>query len=227
MSIKASIIIPAYNAQAYIAETLESCLKQTQGKIEIIVVNDGSTDGTRNLVEFYQKKDERIHLINQENAGRSEARNRGCQEAQSDILLMMDADDIMAPGRVADTIAAFKKSPRIGIVYGKFQIIDALGSLQGLVDVQPFDWDRVKKDGFTYIGHSTMAFRKSVFKKVQYTSGDYAKHAIDDWKFQVSAYQAGVKFAPIKKILGQYRYIAKARDEKKILELKKEALGCA
>ena len=226
MKVKASIIIPAYNAQAYLAETLESCLRQTQDKIEIIVVNDASTDGTLALANFYAAKDPRVKVITyEENRGRSEARNTGCRAAESDVLLMMDSDDIMAPGRVADTLAAFKKAPRIGIVYGKFQVIDALGNLQGIVDANPFDWERLKKEGFAFICHSTMAFRKSVFKKVQYTSGDYAKHGIDDWRFQVDAYKAGVKFAPIRKVLAQYRFAPKERDEKRILELKQEAIG--
>ncbi len=226
MNIKASIIIPAYNAQAYLAETLDSCLRQTQKKIEIIVVDDASTDGTLGLAAYYRGKDPRVKIISyKENKGRSEARNIGCKAAESDVLLMLDSDDIAAPGRVADTLDAFKKAPRIGIVYGKFQVLDPLGGIQGIVDANPFDWEKVKKEGFTYIGHSTMAFRSSVFKKVQYTSGDYAKHGIDDWRFQVDAYKAGVKFAPIRKVLAQYRFAPKARDEKRILELKKEAIG--
>lgn len=226
MTPKASFVIPAFNAQAYLAETIESCLSQTQKKIEIIVVDDGSTDATKSLIIHYQTKDSRVQgVFLPKNVGRSEARNAGCREASSDILMMLDSDDIAAPGRTADTLAAFKKFPKAGIVYGKFQVIDALGKIHGLMEAPPFDYERVKKDGFTYIGHSTMAFKKSVFKKVQYTGGDIAKHGIDDWWFQVNAHKAGVKFAPVNKVLAQYRFVAKARDEAKILELKKECLA--
>jgi glycosyltransferase involved in cell wall biosynthesis len=220
MKPKASFVIPAYNAEAFIAETLESCLKQTEKKIEIVVVNDGSTDGTADVVSYYLSKDGRIKLINQRNEGRTTARNVGISEAKADVIFTQDADDISYPERVSDTLAAFKKT-KADIVYSSFHTIDAIGQIiEDPVIALPFDYEKVKKEWFTYICHSTMAFKKKVFDKVQYTTGDYDKHAIDDWKFQIDAYQAGFKFAPVKKVLAAYRIIPKVRDEDKIKELK-------
>lgn len=217
---KASFVVPAYNAEAFLAETIESCLKQTERGIEIVIVNDGSTDSTQDLASYYLSKDARIRLINQGNEGRTKARNAGISEAKADIILTQDADDISYPERVAETLAAFKKT-KADIVYSSFHTIDAIGQiLDAPILALPFDYERVKREWFTYIGHSTMAFRKSVFEKVQYSAGDYDKHAIDDWKFQVDAYLAGFKFAPIKKVLAAYRIIPKMRDEEKIKELK-------
>lgn len=220
MKPKASFVIPAYNAEAFLAETIESCLKQTERKIEVVIVNDGSTDDTQKVIDYYQGKDERIKCKIKANGGRSAARNEGISEARADIILTQDADDISYPERVADTLAAFKKT-NADIVYSSFHTIDAIGQiLDEPVLALPFDYEKVKKEWFTYIGHSTMAFKKSVFKEVQYQSGDYDKHAIDDWLFQVTAFQRGFRFAPIKKVLAAYRVIPKVRDEEKIKELK-------
>ena len=217
---KASFVVPAFNSEAFIAETLESCLKQTERNIEVVVVNDGSTDSTADVVAYYLSKDERVKLINQRNEGRSAARNVGISEAKADVILTQDADDISYPERVSETLEAFKKS-KADIVYSSFHMIDAIGQiLEDPVLAVPFDYEKVKKEWFTYIGHSTMAFKKDVFKEVQYQPGDYDKHAIDDWLFQVTCYQRGFKFAPIKKVLAAYRVIPKVRDEEKIKELK-------
>lgn len=88
-----SIMIPAYNAEKYIERCLDSLVNQTYQEIEIVVVNDGSKDHTRQICEEYQKKDERIRLINQDNGGEGAARNRGLKEAKGRFLCFVDADD--------------------------------------------------------------------------------------------------------------------------------------
>lgn len=86
-----SVVIPLYNKAPYIQRAIDSVLSQTVQDFEIVVINDGSTDGGENIVAEYD--DSRIHLINQENKGVSEARNRGASTARSDILAFLDADD--------------------------------------------------------------------------------------------------------------------------------------
>lgn len=222
---KASFIIPVMNGSAYIAETLDSCVRQKLKDIEIIVVDDGSTDRTIDLIEYFMEKDKRISMIRHEqNRGRSAARNTGVLAAKSDIILISDADDISHPMRALETVKYFKKNQEIDIVTTRAQAIDALGNILGTLPTRPFNYETVLKDKVTYIVHSTMAFRKSVFDKVQYTEGDYAKHAIDDWKFHVDAHKAGIKFGYMNKTMVQYRIIPKARDEKRIMELKAACL---
>ncbi len=225
MSPLASFVIPVYNGSAYISEAIKSCLDSSNKKIEVVVVDDFSTDATVRIVEKMAEADDRVKLIRHGvNMGRSAARNTGIVATSSEILMMLDHDDIALPNRASATIKAFKNNEEIDIVYSQFQIIDELGNVQAKVNVAPFDWEKLKKTKLAYIGHSTMAFRKSVCQRVQYTSGDFCKHAIDDWKFQVDAYQAGLKFMPIRKCLSQYRWIEKKRDEAKILELKNSCL---
>jgi glycosyltransferase involved in cell wall biosynthesis len=231
----ASFVIPVHNGQAYLAETLDSCLNQKENKIDIVVVNDGSDDGTQKIIDFFCKKDSRIIPIRlANNIGRSEARNTGIRAATTDILMMMDADDIAMPNRASDTISFFKRNPGIDITYGNFILMNEAGLRMandagaplGPVGGDMFSYKRVKETGFTYIGHSTMSFRRRVVDKINYTNGDYCKNAIDDWKFQIDAYKKKFKFAPIpKNILCHYRVIHKERDEQKIKELKDACLN--
>ena len=88
-----SVIIPVYNVEKYLKECLDSVINQTYKNIEIILVNDGSTDNSRDICESYAKLDNRIKVINKENAGVSSARNRGVEEAKGEWITFIDADD--------------------------------------------------------------------------------------------------------------------------------------
>lgn len=224
--IKASFVIPVYNGQAFLAQTIESCLRQTEKRIEVVVVNDGSTDGTQRIIDYYAAKDARVKSVQLPlNIGRSKARNEGNKLAKGEIILVLDADDLATSDRVAHTLNYFKKNPTVDVVYGQFNVLDQLGRFQHGIDVMPFDFERVKTDKFTYICHSTMAFKKAVCEKVEYVDGPYSKHGIDDWRFQVDAHKAGFRFGAIKKLLAGYRVIPKERDESAILALKDQCLA--
>ena len=82
MNPKVSIIVPIYNSEKYMSKCIESILNQTLSEIEIILVNDGSTDNSRKIIENYAKKDNRIKVIHQQNSGPSVARNKGIRIAK-------------------------------------------------------------------------------------------------------------------------------------------------
>lgn len=234
---KASFVVPVFNGQAYLAETIQSALDQTEENIEIIVVNDGSTDGTADLLSYLEKTDERIKVVTlPNNEGRSAARNRGILMAQSEFIFTLDADDICLPDRVTKTLNFFKKNPGADIVYSDCHNIDAWGDLIIFKDAQgnqtdtfpalPFDIERLKRTLVTYVPcHSGMTVRKAVFQKVQYEGGDWSALCIDDWRFQTQAFKAGFTFSPMNRVLVRYRYIPKPRDEEKIKALKESALA--
>ncbi len=91
---KISIIMPIYNSENYIKESLNSLINQTFKNFELICINDGSTDNTLNILKEYEKNDERIEIINQDNMGAGIARNVGMKKAKGDYLIFLDSDDI-------------------------------------------------------------------------------------------------------------------------------------
>lgn len=90
-----SVVIPCYNGEKYLRNCLDSVVNQTFNNMEIIVVNDGSTDSSTEIVEEYMKDDKRIKLINKENGGLSSARNRGIKESSCKYIFFVDADDFI------------------------------------------------------------------------------------------------------------------------------------
>lgn len=94
MSDMISIIIPAYNAADYLVQTIESVLNQTYSDFELILVDDGSTDRTCEIIKDYQGKDARIKYFYKENGGVSSARNLGLQKATGDFVSFLDSDDL-------------------------------------------------------------------------------------------------------------------------------------
>ncbi|MBI4945010.1 MAG: glycosyltransferase [Bacteroidetes bacterium] len=119
-----SVIIPAYNAGKYIEETIRSVLKQTHSDLELIVVNDGSTDTTSKLVEAICKNDPRIKLINQNNAGVSVARNTGFAVSKGSYIAYLDSDDIWLPNFLELMLLKFSFDDALGLVHCDNQIID-------------------------------------------------------------------------------------------------------
>lgn len=92
-----SVIIPVYNSELYLKECLDSVINQTYKKIEIICVDDGSTDHSLDILNFYQKKDSRIKVFTQENSGPSAARNKALDMAKGDYISFVDSDDFLKP----------------------------------------------------------------------------------------------------------------------------------
>lgn len=98
LDIKVSVVIPVYNAEKYIGECLESIISQSLQEIEIICVNDGSTDGSMDILEAFSKKNQKIRVFNQRNIGASSSRNRGLRAARGKYIYFMDCDDMLLPG---------------------------------------------------------------------------------------------------------------------------------
>ena len=90
---KISIIIPTYNVEEYISRTIESCISQDYNNMEILIIDDGSTDNTQSIINNYKKRDERIKVIIQKNSGVSVARNKGIENASGEWILFLDGDD--------------------------------------------------------------------------------------------------------------------------------------
>ncbi len=111
-----SIIIPAYNSAEYVYHAIYSALNQTTDNIEIIVVNDGSTDNTITVLERLQQKENFI-LLSQQNRGPGAARNKGMQAAKGEYICFLDADDRLLPTSVARRLAVLENTPHIDLIF--------------------------------------------------------------------------------------------------------------
>ena len=121
-----SVIIPNYNYSQYLREAIDSVLAQTYAEIEIIVVDDGSTDNSREVLESYG---DRITAIFQENAGVSAARNNGVSESHGEYIAFLDADDAWFPTKIERELAIFENDARLGLVHVGVVEIDGDGNL--------------------------------------------------------------------------------------------------
>jgi teichuronic acid biosynthesis glycosyltransferase TuaG len=105
-----SVIMPAYNAQSFVSEAIESVRRQTFTHWELIVVNDGSTDATERIASDFCKSDSRIRLIHRENGKLAKARNTGIATASGELLAFLDADDVWEPDKLEKQIAICEKT---------------------------------------------------------------------------------------------------------------------
>lgn len=119
-----SVIVPMYNSASYIGKTIESILNQTYRNIELIIVDDGSTDKSKEVVSNYVSTDERVKYIYQPNEGAPSARNRGLKMSKGDYVIFFDADDIMLPKSISLFI---KNSKNKDLIIGDFINIDENG----------------------------------------------------------------------------------------------------
>lgn len=121
-----SIVIPAFNAVETIDATLRSVRSQSHDKLDIIVVDDGSTDATVPLANKHMEQDSRIRLLRQENSGVAAARNLGWRSSLSNLIAFIDADDLWAPEKIEKQLQRmFAGTSPIGVVYTWYDIIDA------------------------------------------------------------------------------------------------------
>ena len=114
-----SIVVPVFNVQEYLCDCIESVLNQTYRDIEIILVDDGSTDNSGNICDYYGLKDNRIHVIHKNNGGLSDARNYGIEASKGNYIMFLDSDDYISNNCIEIMLTTMKKY-NIEIVQGLF-----------------------------------------------------------------------------------------------------------
>ncbi|MGO7369490.1 glycosyltransferase family 2 protein [Rhizobium ruizarguesonis] len=127
-----TVVIPAYNAEKTLAETLRSVSSQSYDKLEILVVDDGSRDGTFDLASDYSLTDRRVRVLRQENGGVARARNHGIEDARGLYIAPVDADDLWHPRKIELQLEALRKFPDgHGVAYNWYAAIDENGIIFG------------------------------------------------------------------------------------------------
>jgi glycosyltransferase involved in cell wall biosynthesis len=122
-----SILLPVYNAEAFLGDALDSILGQTHTNFEVIIIDDGSSDRSPDIIAQYQARDARIRVLSHENWGMGASLNHAIEQAASDWIVRMDADDIMEPHRLERQIAFLRANPDVGVASCLVRYIDAHG----------------------------------------------------------------------------------------------------
>lgn len=176
--IKVSIIMPVYNCERFLAQTLDSIVNQSFHDYELIVVNDGSTDNSKKILEKYSSILPNMYIINQANMGVSVARNKGLAVAQGEYVCFVDADDWMHPDFLRIMMDVLQTS-EADIAFCEYEpFYDVVQLDRGIVDVQSIRaielWEKYREYTFDYImqlGLGTAlwnkVFRTDVLKKYQ------------------------------------------------------------
>ena len=165
-----SVLMQAYNAERYIAEAIESVLNQTYKNFELIVINDGSTDNTLDIIEEFARQDERIKVVSHPNMGMGASLNKGIAIAKNEWIIRMDADDVMLPHRIERQVAFVSENPDIAVAGCLVYYIDELGKIIGksASDLKTRrDFKRyLDSNELIGVSHPGVIMRKSVVQEV-------------------------------------------------------------
>ncbi|MEZ4590868.1 MAG: glycosyltransferase [Chloroflexota bacterium] len=198
-----SIVMPAYNAAATIAESIESVLAQTMPQWELIVVDDGSTDETAVIAKSFAAKDDRIRLLRQQNQGACAARNTGLAVAQHGWLLFLDADDLLLPTHLQRVTAVARSNPALDAVHSGWARLTPDGAVydedacQATGDLFDLLACRCPFPPFTCIVRHELATAVGGF--------DPAVRSNQDWDFWQRVARTGAQFGRVPEVLGYYR----------------------
>ncbi len=167
-----SVIMSVYNGERYLAQAVESILAQTETDFEFIIINDGSTDGTAELLRSYATRDTRIIVLDQSNHGLTVSLNRALSEARGTYIARMDADDISAPDRLKKQIARLATHPDYGCVGSDILRIDEHGAEKGVEKLSRFDIVKRLPKRNTLV-HGSLMFRAEVVTSLGGYRTDY------------------------------------------------------
>jgi len=189
--LKVSIVMPNYNKESWIADSIRSVLDQTDRDFEFVIVDDGSTDGSRAVIDHFAALDTRIKKVYlKKNMGISVARNKGNAASTGDIIVIHDSDDLMLPHKIKAVRAFFNRYKLVDVFYSNYYHGRVSGEpfkMERFDEIDPYDCLYPKQ----LIGNITVAYRRRVWNKCKYSS----KYKInDDYPFLISAWNAGFTF---------------------------------
>lgn len=191
---KVSFVIPTYNRIEWFCMAIDSLLAQTEQDIEIVVVNDASDDGTKEVIDEWYAKNSRIKIIhNEEHKGAGTSRNIGADAASSDIIAVCDDDDVYINTRAEDIIGWFSRNPNSELVNFPYVSINYFNEIREPFNGSKFDHDGFLKDGgINFFCNPSAAYKKNS----AYEMGGYPsekKGMTDDYQFITNWVNSGKK----------------------------------
>ncbi len=177
-----SVVIPCYNMEPYLAQTLESVINQTYKNLEVIVVDDGSKDKTADVAREFEKRDPRVKLLVQANKGASAARNNGLDHAKGKYIALTDGDDWWDLTKIEKHVAHLEKNPDVGCSYSATQFVTLGGKLLHC----RFPKTHNLSDYYLYCRNpitngSTPVFRREVFDEHRFDEDKPRNNDVDCW----------------------------------------------
>ena len=200
-----SVVIPCYNQGKYLGEAIESVICQTLSDWEIIVVNDGSADNTKSVVETYMNKDSRIHYIYQNNGGLPKARNAGISIANGDYILCLDSDDKIEKTYLEKAVTFLIKHPEYSLFYCNVRYF---GARNGVHCVNYKDYKRQLIDN-SVVGPSV--YRRTDWERIGGYDESFRK-GCEDWEFWIRLLYPDKKVYKTEECLHYYRQYGGAEE---------------
>lgn len=216
-----SVTIPVYNGERYLAEAIESMLAQTYRPIEIVVVDDGSTDSSADVAERFSPP---VRYCFQPNSGPAAARNTGLKMARGDIIGFLDQDDIWPAGKLALQVPYLVENPSLDIVLGRMQAIRLSRSADGEPEFVDLLGPQIQ------MMLTCAIFRKSVFDKVGLLD-ETLEYYSDDLDWFMRARELGVSMVILKQVTLLWRMHdhntsrSRAIRDRSLIEVLKKSLG--
>jgi glycosyltransferase involved in cell wall biosynthesis len=201
---RVTVIIPAYNAIRYIAETMETVITQTYQDFEVLIVNDGSTDDTPNWVSQFCQQEAKVRMISQVNKGLPGARNTGIKESRGEYIAILDADDLWEPTKLQKQVDSLDSHPEAGLCYTWTALADSEGKATGRVVTSHAEgkvWQQLTEINFVCCG-STPMIRRHCFETVGFFAEDLLFS--EDWDMWLRI-AAKYPFVVVKEPLIRYR----------------------
>lgn len=218
-----SIILPAYNAQVFLEETIQSVLSQTYPYWELIIVNDGSTDETTNIINTFASADKRIIPVHKPNSGVSDSRNSGRKYAKGELFFFLDSDDVWNPDNIEKKVK-FLQSPLYDAVFSACLIINEKSETKNrfLKGSSNFTLnDLLLAKGNYTTAPSGIAVKKSVFNSISGFDVNLSNNADTDFFMQLLS--VGKKIGYTNEVLWKYR-VHEGNMSKNVTLLEKDIL---
>lgn len=198
-----SVIIPVYNAARFVGETLHSVLASSYADIEVVCVDDGSTDNSAAIVQTVADADSRVRLIRQSNSGVCRARNAGVAASCGEYILPVDADDLLMPQFIADAVKVLNADPEVKVVVpsGEF-----FGERTGRWHLKPYSPRLLARKNMI---PATAMYRRSDY----YRTEGYCPEvkAREDWEFWIAMLKEGGKVVTLPEIGLRYRILPNSK----------------
>lgn len=192
-----SVVVPVYNMEAFLLETLDSILASDYPNFEVVVVDDGSKDASYRIACDYAKKDQRVRAYTQPNGGACAARNQAVRLAKGEFILPVDADNLIEPGLIADSVKEILKDPSVKVVAPR---ADFFGERTGEWKLPPFS--------LHLLARKNIMDTCALYRKVEWErAGGYCESIIarEDWEFWIAVLKDGGKVVRLPEIGLHYR----------------------